>query len=147
MAFVTRPGPNLVWTESTPDDWSGQGRHYAFVKNADEGTLSIYHDGIRVAQLVGNYESFEGSEVSMFTIGTTDWGHEFVGKISDFRLYNYALSHEEVVHLAKGPAGSVVQPLGVPFDADVTGDGHVGLANLVQMSLLWLEQDLVWPAF
>ncbi len=83
------------------DNWN----HYAFVKDTDANTMSIYHNGQLLAESSDDTGPMFAVPVDSFHIGTRDqwWGY-WVGMIDDLRIYDYALSEDEVAYVATGQA-------------------------------------------
>jgi hypothetical protein len=84
--------------------YAGSWNHYVFIKDANEHTLKLYHNGVQVAT---NFDAPEPMpKVNDFILGgrmspTADW----FGKIDDLRIYNCALTDAEVQKLFEGKAG------------------------------------------
>ncbi len=132
------------------DGWQGW-QHYAFVKDADRGVQSIYLDGELVVE---NYWSADrliepiDPNNDSFTIGysgSTEWGWGvFEGRMDDFRIYDHALSHGQIVDLA-GKA-LVYQPyVGDDADIDTNNDHIINFGDYVFMAGKWLEGPILWP--
>gem|GEM_PF-2958062 len=128
--------------------WQGQWNHYAFVADTSGGEdnmrLAIYINGILIDEM--NNANLDLTDTDSFGLGGPDEGRthlNYQGEISDFRIYNKALSHEEIVYLASET--SVVQPLeGDAATADIDESGQVDYADLEYIVNEWLE-DLTWP--
>lgn len=154
-------GDTLIWTGSrhystgdtytNPSHPQDQWVHYAFVKSASAGVMRIYQNGRLAAEATAGstYSPAIDDAEGFFTIGAWRWsggaGGFVDGWIDDFRVYDYALSPEEVLWLAE--AGGVVsspmrQPLLEP--ADVTGDDVIDLEDLALTVSRWL-QEAVYP--
>lgn len=139
---------NLFWSGTRTSDWAGQWNHYAFVKDLsdDDGIarMSIYQNGVLVTTSGGKTKSIDLDVSSeFFSIGSNTNGTlPYIGKVDDFRIYNKALSQEEIVSLAG--KSSVFQPLGLGKVADVNDDNYINLQDLVDMANGWL-QDASWP--
>ncbi|AQQ10159.1 hypothetical protein L21SP3_01987 [Sedimentisphaera cyanobacteriorum] len=123
----------LNWGWAGPEDWQGSWNHYAFVKNADLGEMFIYRNGEMMARQ---------AYFPLTPIDVTNW--ELIpgwsGRIDDLRFYNRALSHEEILYLAK--VSSVYQS--VRSWADKNHDNSVDLTDLSNMFGCWIEEKL-WP--
>jgi hypothetical protein len=92
----------VEWTESSESDWKGQWNHYAFTLDVvDEHMVKIFHNGESVA---AEAASVGIGGIEHFHVGCGVFGdstaYEYFGKIDDFRIYDYALSEEEVMYLA-----------------------------------------------
>ena len=110
-------------------------------KNARE--LSIYKNGILVSQ-----ESV--SSGSLGTVGDSYIGFDigavseeyYTGKMDDMRIYDFALSQQEVVYFALDGVGTIYQPakpVFVTFDLH-EDDGDIDLLDFGLMSLEWLKR-------
>jgi hypothetical protein len=68
----------------------------------------------------------------------------FNGLIDELRIYNYALTHPEVLYLAD--EDSVLQPvLGVNMDGDLNDDNTWNIADLAELSASYQKNDVWWP--
>ena len=89
---------HVYWTPDDPNACSGKWNHYVFVKDANEHSLKLYHNGIPVAS---TYDAMEPMpKINNFILGgrlypTGDW----FGKIDDFRIYNTALTQDDAQNL------------------------------------------------
>lgn len=159
-AYLFQAGPGtwyegdyvVGYTAQHVNEAAGKWNHLAFTK-ASNGVQRMYLNGVIVAERLDNFQSLTG--INNFAIGgrpgtfdgvdsyernADSWAYS--GLIDDFKVYDRALSHAEVVRLALGPAGSVNQP--VLTDADADGNGVVDMADLSEMLNIWLT-DVVWP--
>jgi hypothetical protein len=116
--------------------------HFVFTKDIAAGVQKMYHNGQLVA--VTKAATAPIVEVGKFTIGNFEPGQtiEYHGDIDDFRVYDRALTPDEVLYLAGGSA--FYQPL-VSTDADFDVSGDIGMGDLAMMVSKWLEEQL-WPA-
>jgi hypothetical protein len=118
-----------VTTEELADAWV----HWAFVKNADTGVVSIYRNGALWHSAAEKTKPMQGADVTKFTIGTKPSLAEgwFTGMMDDIRLYNKALTETEVAKIALGIA-DITGPddlvVGVPNDGDWPGGETPDLA-------------------
>jgi len=106
LAIVWQAGDDandrLTW-ETTPADWQDEWHHFAFIKNENAGTMRIYFDANEVASSadvnVGTLAVIaEGA--TRFSVGAQySHGNDFVGKIDDFRIYDYELSRNEILDI------------------------------------------------
>ncbi|MHC4359465.1 MAG: CBM96 family carbohydrate-binding protein [Planctomycetota bacterium] len=133
------------WTsEQTAAYYQGRWNHYCIVRNAPQGLIRIYHDGLLVAQQTGPLSGLNGTEAGVSEIG--GWGKygHFNGRIDEFRIYDYALEHSEVLNLA-GIVEPFVQPLTPvlsPIDPYV--DGRLNFPDFAILANWWLNEQL-WP--
>jgi hypothetical protein len=89
---------NIYWQPTSDSDFAGSWNLYVFVKDANEYSLRLYHNGDKVAERFGTMEPMP--KIKNFMLGgrmypTADWS----GKIDDFRIYNRALSQDDVMKL------------------------------------------------
>jgi hypothetical protein len=109
--------------------------------------MRIYHNGLLVAQNTGALQPVDGADMGPSTIGSRadgDSGH-YKGMLDDFRIYDYALSHPEVLYLAKGAGSESYQPLQpVLSSVDPYEDGRIDFRDFAVMAEFWLEESL-WP--
>lgn len=147
---------SLFWPNdnvyTNPDYIQDQWVHLAFVKNASASTMRIYQNGELVAEVAaeGTDSPVLDGTSSFFSIGAWRWqqvdgaGGYLDGLLDDFRVYDYALSQEEVLSLAaKGTATSpLIQPLLTP--ADVVKSNKVDLDDFAAIAAKWLE-NVVYP--
>ncbi len=139
---------------SNPEHPLNEWVHYAFVKDANGGVIRSYQNGKIVAEEYDatalkmpdvNPNHPDDYSKSWFTIGAWRWfegtGGYYVGLMDDFRLYNRALSQQEVMDLA---GVSSVHQLVVSY-AELTGDGKVNFLDYAVVAAEWLENPLLWP--
>ena len=89
---------NIYWMTTSAEDYAGKWNLYVFVKDANEYSLKMYHNGDKVAERYGAMEPIP--KISNFMLGgrmypTADWS----GKIDDFRIYNKALSPDDILKM------------------------------------------------
>ena len=89
---------NIYWMPPNAEDYAGKWNLYVFVKDANEYSLKMYHNGTQVAERYGAMEPIP--KISNFMLGgrmypTADWS----GKIDDFRIYNKALSPDDILKM------------------------------------------------
>ncbi len=133
------------WTsEQTAAYYQGQWNHYCFVRNAPQGLIRIYHNGLLVAQKTGPLNGLDGTKAGVSEIGGWEkYGH-FKGRIDEFRIYDYALQHSEVLNLA-GVVGPFLQPLTpVLLSMDPHEDGRLNFADFAILANWWMN-DQLWP--
>jgi len=137
----------LVWLQERPEDYIGQWSHYAFVKDANDGMMRIYHNGLLVAQNTEASLLMIGAAAGLSMIGADldNTGSYYKGKLDDLQIYDYALSHAEVLHLAHGSGSELYQPLQpVLSPVDPHEDGQINFRDFAVLADVWLEQQL-WP--
>jgi hypothetical protein len=89
---------NIYWQATSDDDFAGKWNFYVFVKDANEYSLKLYHNGSKVAERYGAMEPIP--KINNFMLGgrmfpTADWH----GKLDDFRIYNKALSDDDILKM------------------------------------------------
>ncbi|MCK5172716.1 MAG: hypothetical protein KAR47_04950, partial [Planctomycetes bacterium] len=71
------------------------------------------------------------------------YGH-YTGRLDEFKVYGYALSQAQVLHLAAG-GGQLYQPLTpVVSPVDPYADGVLNIVDLAIVAGDWLDEQL-WP--
>ena len=134
----------LRWDIVSSDQYEGW-NHYALVKDDNENKLQIYVNGILVAQKLDASGVLSGALAGQTILSLTAGLEVAPVKVDELQIYNVALSQAEIVHLAKGTSGQVVQPIGpILTHADIAGhDGVVNLPDLAQLAMTWLT-DQKW---
>ena len=129
-------GEFMFWDGTTTADFTGEWVHYACVLDNSADFQGIYRNGELVVRNSGPLAPFVDTVEETLTIGS--WH----GVVDDFVVYNRALSQAEVVYLAKGAGGSVVQnPVSA---ADTNGDGEINFEDFADIAAVWLD-FVVWP--
>ncbi|MHC4074988.1 MAG: LamG domain-containing protein [Planctomycetota bacterium] len=131
------------WTPEESGAYQGQWNHYCFVRNAQQGLIRIYHNGLLVAQETSVLSALDGTQAGQSQIG--GWGRygHFNGRMDEFRIYDYALEHSEVLNLAG--VSSLVQPLTpVLSPIDPYEDGRLNFTDFAILANWWLNEQL-WP--
>jgi hypothetical protein len=125
----------LVWEDAAPRAWLGDWHHFAFLKDEDAGTMSIYFDGVQVESRTGTLNTLAYVGGTPFKIGAYyENDNDYMGKLDDFRIYACALSEDEVIALFRGgDLGSAWGP--DPYD------GQIDLPYDVNLS--WRQGDYV----
>jgi len=137
--------PNYDYLQFNFEDSSdavGQWTHYAFVKNTSTGLMRIYKNGILKAEITDATKSIDLPNPLLYIgAGGPLLGNPYRGRIDEFRVYNRALTQEEIVYLAG--KSSVVQPVNTA--ADIDGDDDVDFSDLSIFIDDWLKQSILWP--
>jgi hypothetical protein len=129
-------------------DWSGRWNHYAFVKDVAAEYLKIYHNGALVAETDSNTPI--GGPVAIAYIGVgadqpDDWHDEYTGLLDDLRIYNTALSDDQVAYIATDGSGYFPLELEVNiYDAEPAGGKAVNFRDFAKLMTAWLQEQL-WP--
>ncbi len=123
---------------------AGQWRHLVFVADYTDNILSLYTDGVLVAEntLSGAFDVDTGQTTLAYDTATDTYWH---GQMDELRLYNTPLSHAGIVWLAKGDlatADQFITPMWLP--AEPFPDGKIDLLDLAQLCQKWLDVSL-WP--
>ena len=134
----------LVWRQGQGgNNW----RHYSVVKDAAEWLMRIYDNGLVVAQSQEAFVPMDGGSAGPTKIGATgdgDYGY-YKGRLDDFRVYDYALTHAEVLYLAAGNFVEMFQPLTPALSrADFNEDGKINFRDYVFVADAWLS-EYMWP--
>jgi hypothetical protein len=111
VIFDTTPGwvNERVIVDAVTDELSGQWRHWTFVRNTDTGEKKIYMDGVLYGSTTPSADPITG--IDRFFIGAGNAAASpYLGLIDDFKLYDKALSDEEILWLA-----GVRTPIDKPF--------------------------------
>jgi len=120
-------------------EWLGRWNHWAFTKDAEAGTMQIFLNGVLYDSLTGADSRISG--ITSFEIGF-GWYGGYDGLIDDFRIYDYALTQPEIVHVATNGTGIFDQTLMTP--ADLNGDNQIDFADFALLADQWLENQ-IWP--
>jgi hypothetical protein len=134
-SFAGRLSGNHRYTS----EWSGRWNHWAFTKDALAGEMKVFLNGRLHSSRGGANLPISG--ITSFEIGS-GWYGGYDGLIDDFRIYSYALSQPEIVHVATGGTGIFDLPLLVP--ADLNADNRIDFSDFARLAEHWLENRL-WP--
>ncbi|UCG56702.1 MAG: hypothetical protein JSU70_17780 [Phycisphaerales bacterium] len=127
--MVTAPG-------TLPSGW----HHVAVTINADNDTITLYQDGLAVAE--NTEATLSPSDLGNTTnnwLGRSQYVADayYVGLIDDFRIYSRALARGEVAWLA-GRTELFSEPV------DLNVDGEIDLKDFAELADSWLD-ELLWP--
>jgi hypothetical protein len=130
-------------------DISAFGRWVHFVHIYDGQNIRIYADGIEIANYAAALNTGTGDGTQDLAVGL--WGAYdasyqhgvFNGSIDDFRLYNYALSPQEVGQLwiLGGGTSGCTRALSQDFN----GDCRVDLKDFATLATSWMDSSLITP--
>lgn len=135
----------VTWNPERSDSYANQWNHYALVKNTKQGTMKIYHNGLLVSQNTNAFQPIDGDQAGTTIIGSAGSYGCYKGKLDDFCIYNYALTHSQVLYLAAGADGELYQPLQpVLARFDPYMDGNINFEDFAVLASNWLQQKL-WP--
>jgi len=143
------PDPNqwdVIYTEANaPMPYTGQFLHVAVTK--ENNVMNVYYEGLLIGQTNEAFAVFDTANAGVTRIGVSAAGatDSHIGKMDEYRFYDYALSHEEIAYLALGSEGSLTQPMQpVLSPIDPVADGIINLKDFAELAQLWLEEQL-WP--
>jgi hypothetical protein len=160
--FLWRAGDQNLWT-SSPDDYDdcrwndntkssnfqGEWNHLAVTKNISTGIMVNYLNGEIVEMEGGRHIPFNPmlaqqlpGEVATFGVGADSetLSNPYYGLMCDVRLYNYALTHAEILRLCD--VASVSQ--GLMLQGDTDDDDDVDLGDYAILANTFLDVQL-WP--
>ena len=120
-------------------EWMGRWNHWAFIKDTEAGIMQIYLNGVLYDSRTGTNSPISG--ITSFEIGS-GWYGGYDGLIDDFRIYDYALTQPEIVHVATNGTGIFDQTLMTP--ADLNDDNKIDFADFALLAENWLENQ-IWP--
>jgi hypothetical protein len=88
-------GYDRIEKAATVSEFEGEWHHWAFTKNATDGTMEIYKDGILWHS--GSGKNLEAGIVNKFRIGNSVGGNLFwAGKIDEFSVWNSEISQTDI---------------------------------------------------
>jgi hypothetical protein len=120
-------------------EWCSRWNHWVFTKDSRKGRMEIFLNGTLYDSKDGAYSTIP--RIESFDIGS-GWYGGYDGVLDDFRIYDYALSEQEVAYIATDGDGVLDQPL---FSlADLNGDGLIEFGDFALLANAWLKKQL-WP--
>jgi type II secretory pathway component GspD/PulD (secretin) len=111
-------GYRLTGQHRHQSEWSGRWNHWAFTKDVRAGKMQIFLNGKLFDSHASAHSPISG--ITSFEIGS-GWYGSYDGLIDDFRIYDYALSRSQIVHVATNGTGIFRQPLTNEADTFATG--------------------------
>jgi len=66
------------------------------------------------------------------------------GWIDDVRIYDYALTDEEIVYASQGSAGQIWYEL-EPWRSDLFDDDAINFMDFAVLGNRWLDGPILWP--
>jgi hypothetical protein len=95
---IGKDNEHVYWEPGDSNMYAGSWNHYVFVKDTNEHSLRLYHNGVPVAS---NSDAMEPMpKINNFFLGGREYPTaSWFGKIDDFRIYNTALSQDDVQKL------------------------------------------------
>jgi hypothetical protein len=138
-----------TWGSAPEEAWAGEWNHYAFVADVNKDYMRIYHNGRRVAggdmgdNMAGINHAFIGIAPETDEEG---WHDQYIGKLDDFRVYDYALSRNEIAYVITGGSTLYVPLLSEAnlYDAEPAGSKTVNMKDLALVAESWLLKEF-WP--
>jgi len=126
-----------------PVEWLDRWNHWAFTKDAIAGTMKIYLNGVLYDSRTGAFSPISGinSLINSFVIGN-GWYGGYDGLLDDFRIYDYALTQPEIVHVATNGTGIFDQRLLTPADLD--SNKKIDFTDFALLAEYWLDNQ-IWP--
>ncbi|MHC4213796.1 MAG: LamG domain-containing protein [Planctomycetota bacterium] len=83
----------LLWNLSSQQGW----HHFAFVKDEIADEMSIYFDGLLAASKTGVNDTLTNIRNAAFKVGAPTWSnYEYEGKMDDFKVWDRALTAQQV---------------------------------------------------
>jgi len=134
---------DVIYTDG-PDDPGTDWIHVAVTRDSD--MIKVYYNGWLVAQndVTADFDTSDAgtTRIGACATGAADYHN---GKMDEVRIYDYALSHEEIVYLAEVSGGNLTQPLQpVLSQIDPYVDGIINFKDYARLAELWLTEQL-WP--
>ncbi len=131
---------SLVWTIDSSASYGNSWNHYAFIKDTMLNTMKIYRNGELIASNLNATGGLSGELAGITYISKIPGSETGTLRVDDLRIYDYALSQNEVVYLALGPESQFLQPLFPMISKmDLTLDGHVDLGDWKYLASDWME--------
>ena len=154
--FQSQSG-NTIMGPLMPDNYfGGRWNHWVAIKDADSNTMLAYCNGSLVGTATSTTPLFtlpvQSIRIGMRGQSNANWG-KWSGKVQDFKVFDYALSADEVAYLATDGTG-VVGFIPLINSANFNKDGStspntdanqkVNFGDLVIMGKQWHTQ-ILWP--
>ena len=145
VVFLAGNGTKVDWVQvqAEPEDYKGRWNHYAFVKNLNQGTQHIYLNGLPLGEI--SYATAPLA-IDKFEIGWhLDKSKKYVGKLDDFRIYDYPLTQAEIASVMF--ESELYFPIESPAnisDDESRGSKKVNFKDYTVLADMWLE-DTLWP--
>jgi hypothetical protein len=118
--------------------------HIAYVHDYDNKTSAIYLNGVKIDERTDDAEMLPFPDADNMRMPHNAAENGFNGLIDELRIYDYALTHEQVLYLAV--VGSVSQPVvGVNMAGDANGDETWNIIDLAELSATYQKDDVWWP--
>ena len=149
IEFRSSAWDQVDYHDPNTNGWVGW-HHYAFVKDSGNSLQSIYRDGELIAQnwwdATGLIQPIDPGNDTFYLgySGSTEWGWGvYSGWMDDFRVYDHALPHSQIVDLAG--KSSVNQAFLFQEDKiDANEDHVINFGDYAIMADSWLT-EILWP--
>jgi hypothetical protein len=134
---------------AAPHDYRGQWTHWAFVKDATKGVMSIYRDGELWHRGEGLHRTFE--PIAALSIGDMCGQHRWSGWLAELRIWDVAREQDEIKatrykRLGKGEQGLVAcWPLNATEQVGATSVARElvgGIEGIIHAAPLDLDDEL-----
>jgi hypothetical protein len=135
------PAGQVLWRAGSDSNdllmWDLDGRNpetlkdwhlWCFVKDENVDKMRIYFDGLMVEERSGTFDTLAEVHDVTFKIGAASFSdnYDYMGKMDDFRLYDYALPDEQIEGLYRGEdVGSAWAPSPGDYAEDVPRDVNI----------------------
>ncbi|MHC4619252.1 MAG: LamG domain-containing protein [Planctomycetota bacterium] len=142
-------GEDETWGSAPDEAWAGEWNHYAFVADVNKDYIRIYHNARQVEEgemgngMAGINHAFIGIAPETDEEG---WHDQYIGKLDDFRVYDYALSRNEIAHVITGGTTLYVPIVSKAnlYDDEVAGSKVINFRDLAVIAENWLYKEF-WP--
>lgn len=115
----------------------GQWNHFAVTLDGSSDEICIYHNGVLVARDSSVAVTVDGIVAGISTLELDSTAGQVL--VDDLRVYNASLTQQEVVYLAVGVSGQVLQPIApILTNADIYADGRIDLQDMAILAQGWL---------
>ena len=131
----------IRWNIENPDSLNNQWRHCAIVRDSTQSFTAIYWDGILLSMNNTANTVLDGSLAgdTILQSNAVYTFNESACLIDELRIYDTALSHPEIVYLAKGKLSFVIQPIyPIASWVDFDNSGEINLKDYSILAADWL---------
>ncbi|MCJ7729878.1 MAG: LamG domain-containing protein [Sedimentisphaerales bacterium] len=141
---------NSVQTPGMPlSNFAGTWQHYAFVRDGDANRMRIYQNGEMIAEAnkLSGPMLMPGVAIEHFRMGRMNQGSEsYLGKIDDFKIYDYALSDAQAGYIGTGGTGYVpfVNVANIKTNPPLTQE-FVNFGDFAIIGQQWMTGPILWP--
>jgi hypothetical protein len=136
---------------NTENIWQNEWMHLAGTYDGDGNTVKVYVNGREADSRDDATFVSQGISLSQDPVGlaignrSDDTNRQFIGKVDDVQVYDYALSAQQVAHLATEGNGYVVLASQANlYDAEPAGSKAINFKDFTVLLDGWLEMKL-WP--